>query len=846
MERWPKPEAESPCGANYDDHPSRSSLDYSTPLRSVRGNAITSPSPFYKLSSELSRESLRIPGAVPFMWEQIPGRRKFAAGIVSTPPHGPPKPAVSESSNRTKPSLASLFQQPNLECQRVVAGVSPLAAKSPVHPQIAQPPALEHPRYSSAHYSTVQRNMPESSTATKSAFNDEFTDAASDSASDALTATAGGVSVDDSIMLSGPLRPASTPSEARNFIMHRFLPAAHTIACESPQTPSRRFLPPGNAMVATPATPSRCNGSFRDFGRVARTESCLVNGPRCKSMLYTSPSSMPAQRRQLLEGSFRSALEEVNDDSSDEEEEEPPSTPKACGIFPFRIRISLQTRHSNNRSHTKHPQHKDQQPQKKSSKPTGCSHTPKRIMDVLREDQSSSYEDESPVHQHRSRHYGDPCLRPPYTNDRYYKESPQPLQYVAVQPCLSDLNNEEASEYGSYYDAPSRFCSPSPAARHLVNARASRASMLSSLLANQKSTISSAGCMDGSPHPAIISTTEQHLLNNSLCYYNMHIAPNSTLPHPHCLTPPPSHVSSSQDSTLSQDHITQVASTEPWNAFSHVHPSEQSTHIINNALYEHEDQQPNKMSDVNHSNMLALQVGGVGGSEIQAGDAKWHDYATCDVNESKSAQNSSNGDDHIVKSCDQDASNGNGGQHAYKGDTHTVSKGDLHAWNAMQYTCRGIHCVENGGLHACHGKGDLQHACHGAHYVCNGDLHACQAAHYVCNNNHTMGNGGVHIAFSRRLLFPPLPKSPTHSWLDKAMPLVVSAANKSPNTSSRLSYMHNKATLPAAEEHGKQAYFPAADSKWEALVKGSHRQPGHLRFSKELSHQQSVVSGGAT
>lgn len=85
-------------------------------------------------------------------------------------------------------------------------------------------------------------------------------------------------------------------------------------------------------------------------------------------------------------------------------------------------------------------------------------------------------------------------------------------------------------------------------------------------------------------------------------------------------------------------------------------------------------------------------------------------------------------------------------------------------------------------------------------------------------------NGDMYQASSPAavLLSPPLPKSPTQSWLGKAIPL----STKCP---SPLSRMH-RAPPPKQEN-------PPEDSKWEAIVKGSHVQPGHLRFSEELHHQ---------
>ncbi|MCO5570554.1 hypothetical protein L7F22_024278 [Adiantum nelumboides] len=858
MGRWQKPGDESPCSANHDDRQSRSSLDYSTPLRSVRGNA-TSPSTFYKLSSELSQESLRIPGAIPFMWEQSPGRRKISGTPLVQAQQALPKVSTPfVSTDLAKPTLRSLFQQSSLEWQSAVApAVSPSEVQLQL-PQIAQPPAMERPHSSSARYSSAHHNMLTSLSTSKSAIHDEFADAASDSASDAITATAGGFSIDDSqLMISGPMRPTSTPREARDFIMHRFLPAAHTIACESPQTPSRRFLRLGSSAGPMTVSPLNCNGHFQDCGGVACTRSSLISGSRCKtnnSLVYTSPSSMPALSSQFLEGSFHSAIDKFNE-SSDEEEEEPPFTPKVCGIFPFHIHISIQSRNSDDRSRSssKHLQRKKQQLHKKNSKATSYSDTPKRIMDVLREDQSSSYDDESPVHHHKSRNLvaerersriavlrqaamhtcGDPCRRPPYSSDRYYRESPHLQQNGALELSLRNLNNKEASEYVSFYDASSRFCSPSPAGLQLVNARALRSNVPSSLTATPQH-MASIGLIDGNPHFASVYTSEQHLLNSSLCFYNTaHKTPNSY--HPQlaspcsCFTTPPSTVSSFQDSSNNQENITKVAPTV-CDAFSRFHQhSEQRTHIINNALYEHEDQETNTSSDVSRPSMLSSYAAPTSngtenhhGSETQEGD----EYAGDDVQAGKKSENFM---DHFSSFCsktEQYVSNGDVGQDEHKGDTHYVSHGVHYAYDHS-------HCAENGGLHACQGA---------AHYVCCAPV----GAQNEINGENNIGNSNeakmsIH-GFSSSRLAPPLPKSPTHSWLDRA---AASAVNKTLNRSSRFCNLHKKAEQGPLKEN-QASPRATADSKWEALVKGSHLQPGHLRSSKELFHRSQTIVSGAS
>ncbi|MCO5589046.1 hypothetical protein L7F22_043011 [Adiantum nelumboides] len=87
---------------------------------------------------------------------------------------------------------------------------------------------------------------------------------------------------------------------------------------------------------------------------------------------------------------------------------------------------------------------------------------------------------------------------------------------------------------------------------------------------------------------------------------------------------------------------------------------------------------------------------------------------------------------------------------------------------------------------------------------------------------------GCSSSGSSAVPLPPLPAAPAGgSWLRKA--LTSNTLNQAP---SRL------AGLQAPVE--KTPSSPSANSpnnKWEDIVKGSHVQPGHLRFSEELHHQ---------
>lgn len=82
-------------------------------------------------------------------------------------------------------------------------------------------------------------------------------------------------------------------------------------------------------------------------------------------------------------------------------------------------------------------------------------------------------------------------------------------------------------------------------------------------------------------------------------------------------------------------------------------------------------------------------------------------------------------------------------------------------------------------------------------------------------------------------LSPPLPKSPSESWLWRAMP-------RTPSPNSRLSRLSGLRSPLGKQQQGSEASF--ADPKWETIVKSTYTQPGHLRFSEELNRQASPSS----
>lgn len=378
-------------------------LNYNAPLRSVRGDG-AAPSHFYKLSSELSRESLRAPGAVPFVWEQTPGRRKPTASGEAYPPPSPPPPETP-ASQPAKRTLAALFRQPSLE-----AADFPYSVPSNI-PPITAPPTADHPRCSRGPYSVVQHTPP------PLVSNDG--DAASDANSDAVTATVGDLSVDASL-ISGAVQPStSTASDTRDFIMHRFLPAAHAIAWDTPQMPSRRFVPPVSRS-SVDARPSPL--------RYAATPT--------KKALSARALPLPLIRSQ------GASLNDGDGDDDDDDDEQPVSM-RACGMFSFRIRNALLQFHRSCASPSR-----SKQQNKKSNK---ISLGPRRLIDILSEE--TSYDDDQ-----------DQRL---WSQQLEEKARKMVVVDCAMPPCNPPIATNRGSpllqlmvlddESSNYYDAPSSF-----------------------------------------------------------------------------------------------------------------------------------------------------------------------------------------------------------------------------------------------------------------------------------------------------------------------------------------------------------------------------------------------------
>ncbi|KAJ6973138.1 hypothetical protein NC653_033463 [Populus alba x Populus x berolinensis] len=107
------------------------------------------------------------------------------------------------------------------------------------------------------------------------------------------------------------------------------------------------------------------------------------------------------------------------------------------------------------------------------------------------------------------------------------------------------------------------------------------------------------------------------------------------------------------------------------------------------------------------------------------------------------------------------------------------------------------------------------------------------------SNGEVAGNGRIDLESQKRtklsnkessigcytqlLLPPPLPKSPSESWLKRTLPIISSR-----NSSSRSPLgMHLHSRVQASKTF-------SGDPKWETIVRTANIQHGHLRFSEDL------------
>lgn len=86
-----------------------------------------------------------------------------------------------------------------------------------------------------------------------------------------------------------------------------------------------------------------------------------------------------------------------------------------------------------------------------------------------------------------------------------------------------------------------------------------------------------------------------------------------------------------------------------------------------------------------------------------------------------------------------------------------------------------------------------------------------------------VGNGGTDSNVSP--LPPPLPKSPSESWLWRALPLV----------SIKNSFLHSNQGAQSHAKRQNSTNIASSNSKWETIVKTSNLHHDHVRYSQVIS-----------
>eukprot|EP00249_Psilotum_nudum_P006392 c19707_g1_i2 orf=795-1979(+) len=278
------PNSQHEVGVPVQHRSSEINLNYNAPLLSVRrlnayssvnefGRSFPSPRKPYKLSSELSAESLRIPGAVPFRWEQTPGRPKnlenniaepSLPSSIQSPRDSPANPEAAERTLNISSGRTTSDQQIRSD-QSVNLGEPKHLEGSPCHhgrtslsclfQRSRKCDSMEESECSSPSQHTVASSLPNATRKSllkslpggKTALTlqyylnspqDHFdmegssSDVAESMASPEFIMSAFRVSMDENDE-GCSINQARMDSE--EFIIRRFLPAARTVAADAPQ-----------------------------------------------------------------------------------------------------------------------------------------------------------------------------------------------------------------------------------------------------------------------------------------------------------------------------------------------------------------------------------------------------------------------------------------------------------------------------------------------------------------------------------------------------------------------------------------------------------------------------------
>eukprot|EP00249_Psilotum_nudum_P020349 c27662_g1_i2 orf=627-2831(+) len=723
-----KPSFEMPQDIGFPSQQSSSKeklLDYNAPLLSVRrlneqgtvhGNGRVPPVPkkYFKLSSELSAESLRKPGAVPFMWEQTPGKPKMKGNKEAryspqpAPPPGRSSPAMlaplergshnisSESCNNLEQQIFSEHDMDAID-QKQSEGSDNYSEQSSAKFAAMQLNGSGAFRRASSLKITIPLGQsrlaakPQNCSPQRSSENDDILSAYTERMppSDAL-ATSCRVSMDEH---DGSKFLTHTGREARDFIMCRFLPAAKAMACDAlPRVQSRRPM--------------------------LETSSSIVK----RRPLPLTPRQPPFLARET--------------ESSAEEDDEPEGSSKVCGLIPSRFRTIF--------LHLNRSPRNSSRPTTKDKGPSSLSRS-RKLGTMIYKDASSDTDDEDVV------------AREVQASLRQRRLESKSCRYCAASTWItsecsgSPLNHQYVPEGGEtpsynslFYDAVSMF-SPQTTDRS--------GSCCVSPFRNGKST---------------------YPFNEAKGFLGL---PNER-----------------------RNTAVYADATSPRAPVSDAFTGRKISH-----------------SPARRGHGISDQIGG----EVLCADMFDHSRMKSSFPQKIAAAENGSGvlykhetSDELQEYLDESTTLESVQTVDYKrvGNSFSISN----EWQKGERTSGSNSdvCTHNNRLKTWSASKQK-----GWPFGISGKLSVASPREKAC----------VDTADSALdALSPPLPKSPTESWLLKTLPSKGSKSSSLP--------MSNLGTATIKYQLGSLS-GPAA--RWEILVKGSHVQPGHLRFSEELLHGSS-------
>ncbi|CAL0303840.1 unnamed protein product [Lupinus luteus] len=284
-------------------------LDFYQPLLSVRrfpstaasendnkrkgdmSSAELPPLPVYK--SELKSGPMRNPGAVPFVWEQTPGRPKDENKVQTQWPSVTPKLPPGRVSKVKQQHCDEVSKARSVRQSRTGSTVSSSQIVATLDKEVTKQESLEE---------AIQEKASSGSDDEDENYVDAV-DTLSRTESFLMNCSVSGLSgLDDQEVQ--PCGTFSTDQQARDFMIDRFLPAAKAMASETPQYTSRKAL-------------------------VIQEQSNQVN------KLGSGENSRPLNPkwRKVLPQYAQDIVREESEDESDDDVSEN-YAPKVCGLFP--------------------------------------------------------------------------------------------------------------------------------------------------------------------------------------------------------------------------------------------------------------------------------------------------------------------------------------------------------------------------------------------------------------------------------------------------------------------------------------------------------------------------------